>query len=85
MNIFKIGFTDGDSFITRFNGSLEDAKAYYLGHPFNLGTEVDNMKTCNSVEQLFPLNPICEDCKKLNNGCPGTHEAVWTGCVYREV
>lgn len=85
MNIFKIGFTDGDSFTTGFNGSLEDAKAYYLGHPFNLGTESDNMKICNSVEQLSPLNPMCKDCRQLYNGCGGTYEKVWTGCVYREV
>lgn len=30
------------------------------------------------------LNPICCDCKKLNNGCKGTECQAWTGCLYKE-
>lgn len=30
------------------------------------------------------LNPICEACKWLRNGCDGTTEKKWTGCIYRE-
>lgn len=37
---------------------------------------------------LEKLNSICWRCKRLGravDGCPGTTEQVWTGCVYREV
>lgn len=27
------------------------------------------------------LNNMCKTCKRLNNGCKGTEEQVWTGCV----
>ncbi len=29
------------------------------------------------------MNPICNNCAKLGNGCPGTNNQVWTGCIYR--
>ena len=37
MNTFKVEFADGDYLITGFNGSLQDAQDYYVGHFFNLG------------------------------------------------
>lgn len=52
MLYFRIGFENGDSLETGFNGTLEEAKAYYLGHVFNLGAVDDDMQRCNSVEQL---------------------------------
>ena len=52
MNTFKIIFSDGDFFYTGFNGSLADAKTYYLDHIFNLGSESDNMKKCVEVEEV---------------------------------
>lgn len=55
MLYFKIGFENGDSFETGFNGTLEEAKAYYLGRVFNLGAVDDDMQRCNSVEQLPTL------------------------------
>lgn len=30
------------------------------------------------------LNPMCYDCKKLNNDCKGTECQVWTGCLCKE-
>ncbi len=53
MLYFKIGFENGDSFETGFNGTLDEARRYYLGHVFNLGAVDDDMQRCNSVEQ-FP-------------------------------
>lgn len=44
-----------------------------------------------SVAQLDgtgDLNTMCHSCKRLwriYDGCPGTAEKVWTGCIYREV
>lgn len=54
MLYFKIGFENGDSFETGFNGTLDEARRYYLGHVFNLGAVDDDMQRCNSVEQLPP-------------------------------
>ena len=55
MLYFKIGFENGDSFETGFNGTLDEARRYYLGRVFNLGTVDDGMQRCNSVEQLPTL------------------------------
>lgn len=30
------------------------------------------------------LNSMCINCKKLENGCNGSQESVWTGCIYKE-
>lgn len=56
MLYFKIGFENGDSFETGFNGTLDEARRYYLGHVFNLGAVDDDMQRCNSVEQLPTLD-----------------------------
>ena len=37
METFKVYFSDGDSLVTGFNGSFEDAFEYYVGKWFNLG------------------------------------------------
>ena len=55
MLYFKIGFENGDSFETGFNGTLDEARRYYLGNVFNLGAVDDDMQRCNSVEQLPTL------------------------------
>lgn len=48
----KVVFNDGDFLFTKFNGTLEKAKDYYLGHYFNFGKLTDDMKKCISVELL---------------------------------
>lgn len=52
MNTYKITFANGDYFFTRFNASIEEAKAYYLGNIFNLGTVADNLQKCVDVEEV---------------------------------
>ena len=37
MNTYKVWFKNGDSLITSFNGTIEEAKRYYMGKVFNLG------------------------------------------------
>ena len=39
MNTYKVTFSNGDYLYTQLNASIEEAKAYYLGNIFNLGTE----------------------------------------------
>lgn len=58
MLYFRIGFENGDSFETGFNGTLKEAKGYYLGRVFNLGVVDDDMQRCNSVEQLPTLEMV---------------------------
>ncbi len=37
MNSYKIIFEDGNSFITGFNGSFQEASAYYENQSFQFG------------------------------------------------
>lgn len=48
----KAVFDDGDEITTRFNGSKEEAEAYYLGATFNLGTGTDRLVKCVKVEVI---------------------------------
>lgn len=52
MTTYKVTFTNGDYLFTRLNAAIEEAKAYYLGHVFNLGTEADNLQKCVDVEEV---------------------------------
>jgi len=53
MNTYKITFSGGDYLYTRLNASIEEAKAYYLGNIFNLGSsEADNLQKCVDVEEV---------------------------------
>ena len=48
----------------------------------------DYIRSVDWLGGLEKLNSICWRCKRLGravDGCPGTTEQVWTGCVYREV
>lgn len=54
-NDFKITYADGNSVTTGFNGTLEDAKAYWkVGQKFNIGDGKggDKMVKVTKVEQL---------------------------------
>ena len=52
MNTYKVTFSNGDYLYTQLNASLEEAKAYYLGNIFNLGTEADNLQKCVDMEEV---------------------------------
>ena len=43
---------DGDYFFTRFNGTAEEAKRYYIGQVFNMGTMGDKMVKCINIEVI---------------------------------
>jgi formylmethanofuran dehydrogenase subunit E len=53
-NEFKVTFEDGNSLVTGFNGTLDDANAYYVGHGFNHGDVdgKDRIVRAVRVEQL---------------------------------
>lgn len=45
-------------------------------------------KECNEYSKLGAYdeyNSICYHCKKWLNGCDGTTNKTYTGCVYREI
>lgn len=46
MDLFRITYDNGDTITTGFNGTTEDARRYYLGHIFNLGTYRDDLHRC---------------------------------------
>ncbi len=48
----KAIFADGDSIITRMNATEQEARAYYVGRVFNLGSVRDNMQKCVGMEVL---------------------------------
>lgn len=52
MKTFKVTFDNGDFLVTRLNGNIEDARQYYIGTVFNLGTEYDDMHRCVKVEEI---------------------------------
>jgi len=65
--------------------SLSEARRYEI--------TLDRMSPAELVEHIRQrqaeraagrqLNHICEKCLTLGNGCDGTTEKVWTGCVHR--
>lgn len=48
----KVNYANGDSRTTRFNGTIEEATAYYVGEVFNIGVVSDNLQECNSIEVI---------------------------------
>ena len=52
METVKITYDNGDSSVTRINGTREEVAKYYMGKCFNLGVEADDMHKVVKVE--FP-------------------------------
>lgn len=49
----EVLFEDGNSLVTRFNGSIDQAESYYLGQVFNVGNgPQDNMVKCVGLRFL---------------------------------
>jgi hypothetical protein len=42
-------YADGDIITTQFNGTPDDARAYFVGQTFNIGSVDDNMQKCVSI------------------------------------
>ena len=65
--IIKCTYANGDEVITRFNGTLQEAEAYFLNQIFNIGTDCDNMQKCIKVEELCEGHTGCKcsGCREL--------------------
>lgn len=37
-----------------------------------------------AIEEL-KYNPMCYNCKKFKNGCPGEEKKLYSGCVFKEL
>lgn len=48
----KCTYTNGNSIITRINLSFNEAKDYFLGSIFNIGTFKDDLQACVKVESV---------------------------------
>jgi hypothetical protein len=50
-------YADGDTIITRFNGTLAEAQAYFVGKRFNIGSVEDNVQLCTGIELVADVDP----------------------------
>jgi ribosomal protein L21E len=48
----KCTYENGDQITTRINTTFEEAKRYFLGKTFNIGTIEDNLQKCVKVEMV---------------------------------
>lgn len=48
----KVYYENGDSINTWINLNAAEAKQYYLGNVFNIGSVTDNLQRCINVEVL---------------------------------
>ena len=54
MDTFKVSFSNGDELTTGFNGTIQEAKQYYVNKFFNMGNgEADLMVKGTKVKQVF--------------------------------
>lgn len=67
MIIVKCTYTNGDIITTRFNGTLQEAEAYFLNQVFNIGTVYDDMQKCIKVEEYCEGHTGCKcsGCREL--------------------
>lgn len=52
MRNVKVIFQDGNSLVTKVNGTEQEIKEYYIGNYFNMGTVYGDMQKAISVEFL---------------------------------
>lgn len=51
-HVIKITFENGDTVVSRINGTKEEILRYYIGTTFNLGREADLMVKAIAVDFL---------------------------------
>ena len=49
----KVIMENGDYFFTKFNGTEETARQYYIGKVFNMGILKDKMVKCINIEVIL--------------------------------
>ena len=50
--VLEVSYANGDTCVTRFNATFEEALQYYLGKTFNIGLVGDNLQKCVSLRLL---------------------------------
>lgn len=48
----KVYLENGDSFVTKMNGTPEDTRRYYDGATLNMGTDKDDLQKVAKIEIL---------------------------------
>jgi ribosomal protein L21E len=63
----KCTYAKGDTITTRFNGTFQEAEAYFLNRVFNVGTVYDDMQKCIKVEEYCEGHTGCKcsGCREL--------------------
>lgn len=70
----------------RKNADVQEALCKYIMEQGYNPDICDYIRSVDWLDGLEKLNHICWCCKQLGraeDGCHGTTEQVWTGCVYR--
>ena len=57
--LIKCTYANGDEILTRFNGTLQEAKTYFLNQVFNIGADRDNLQKCVKVEEYCDDHAGC--------------------------
>jgi hypothetical protein len=52
MRTVKVYFSDGDSFISKINGTTDEIENYFFGKVFNIGSVTDKLVKCVRIEFL---------------------------------
>ena len=52
MIFVKCFYENGDVVLTNFNGTIQEAKKYYVENVFNIGSVADNLQKCIKIEVL---------------------------------
>lgn len=52
MLCMEVYYQNGESVVTKFNGSIKEAEDYYLGKTFNIGSDSDNLQVCTGIRFL---------------------------------
>ena len=52
MRTIKVHFSDGDSLVSKINGTTDEIENYFFGKVFNIGSVTDKLVKCVRIEFL---------------------------------
>lgn len=47
--------------------------------------QIERSKARRKAIESLEYNPMCYNCKKFKNGCPGEEKKLYSGCVFKEL